>query len=438
MPQHPGRLGSAGAALALAISGLTALAGATPAHAADRNGVCETGEFCYYYNSDHAGSVSDFTSSVADYGTDQPGCYDFKTSGLAGYGQCIKNNAASVWNRSSDKVQVFYNSDYGGAVQEIAAGAKVNLSSALKNQNASHRFVSGTPVPSSAPSYYVSNQDTAWANAKGCAMGNADEAQAGTQTRIVVLDFGRLNHDADGVWRLSYFSGTDRTPASAGALAVAMGKGYDSCVGADTSSLLRIGLGTNNSSGTISSAAGKVMAQAALDADAGLAAFPQATVWGANDFEAWGADSTAHAKARSWVDGYNSVAGARPLVNYGSADGCPSSSIPTDGSCNAGLNAYTIWYVSTQGAARPLPEIYTPTGTQAKQWKYLSLYSVVNKGFKLTFPGVMSQAGACAQSGGCPGTDNSPSSSWSQLDDQVDSDSRTATNPGNPTNIYWQ
>ncbi|BCJ31546.1 peptidase inhibitor family I36 protein [Actinocatenispora sera] len=113
---------------------------ATPASAAARDGVCQSGEFCYYYNSNEAGSVSDFTGSVSNYGTTEPTCYDFKGSG-AGQGTCIKNNAASVWNRSSVTVRVYYNSDYGGTYQSFAPGAKGNLNSTLKNNNASHLFV---------------------------------------------------------------------------------------------------------------------------------------------------------------------------------------------------------------------------------------------------------------------------------------------------------
>ena len=36
------------------------------AFAASRDGVCNTGEFCYYYNSGEAGSISDFTGSIAE------------------------------------------------------------------------------------------------------------------------------------------------------------------------------------------------------------------------------------------------------------------------------------------------------------------------------------------------------------------------------------
>ena len=125
----------------LAYAGLaTTLLGATlavsaPAHAAvAQNGVCESGEFCLYYNSDRTGSLSDFSGSISDYGT-----YKFKSAG-AGQGQLVKNNAASVRNLTFKTVTVFYNSNYGGSSQAVAPGAAVNLSTTLKNENASHRF----------------------------------------------------------------------------------------------------------------------------------------------------------------------------------------------------------------------------------------------------------------------------------------------------------
>ncbi|WP_018158030.1 phage tail tip lysozyme [Demetria terragena] len=112
------------------------------AQAADRNGVCDTGEFCYYFNSDQKGSVSDFTKSVGNYETKQPDCYEFKGPGN-GKGQCIKNNAASAWNRSSKAVFVYFNSNYGGAFQKIEPGQKAQLNSAVYNNNASHSIGGG-------------------------------------------------------------------------------------------------------------------------------------------------------------------------------------------------------------------------------------------------------------------------------------------------------
>ncbi|MEU3454927.1 peptidase inhibitor family I36 protein [Micromonospora sp. NPDC006766] len=132
-------LAVAGAALAMTAFMLSV---ASPASAASRDGVCDSGEFCYYYNSDNAGSVSDFTASLGDYGTTQPTCYEFKGAGN-GKGICVKNNAASVWNRTSKTVRVYYNSDFAGAYQDFAAGAKGNLNATLKNYNASHELLSG-------------------------------------------------------------------------------------------------------------------------------------------------------------------------------------------------------------------------------------------------------------------------------------------------------
>ncbi len=137
------RLTAAAAAMAL---GGTALVTAAPASAAGRNGVCESDEFCYYFNSDNQGSVSDFTGSVGDYATTQPSCYDFKGAG-AGKGKCVKNAAASVWNRSGKTVRVYFNSGHTGTYQDFKAGAKGNLNPTLKNQNASHQFMGGSTSP---------------------------------------------------------------------------------------------------------------------------------------------------------------------------------------------------------------------------------------------------------------------------------------------------
>lgn len=130
----------------LAALGLAALAASllvsvnsAPAQAAARDGKCDSGEFCYYYNSDYQGSISDHGASLADYGSSQPECYEFKGTG-AGKGQCIKNNAASVWNRTSKTIRVYFNSNYGGSYVDIASGARKNLrGTCCYNNNASHR-----------------------------------------------------------------------------------------------------------------------------------------------------------------------------------------------------------------------------------------------------------------------------------------------------------
>ncbi|MEV5570595.1 peptidase inhibitor family I36 protein [Spirillospora sp. NPDC052269] len=137
--------GLTAAAVAMTLGGAV-LATASPAMAAGRNGVCDDGEFCLYYNSNQGGSVSDFTGSVSDYGAKQPSCYDFKGAG-AGRGICVKNNAASVWNRTGGTVTVYYNSRYGGHSQSFGSGVRANLDSTLKNENASHQFGISVPPP---------------------------------------------------------------------------------------------------------------------------------------------------------------------------------------------------------------------------------------------------------------------------------------------------
>jgi hypothetical protein len=108
----------------------------TAAAATPRNGVCEVGEFCLYYFSNLTGSVSDFTTSIPNYGTTQPTCYDFKGPG-DGQDQCIKNNARSVWNRRPGAARVYFNSNYGGAFDNVAGNSWRNLV-VTYDQNASH------------------------------------------------------------------------------------------------------------------------------------------------------------------------------------------------------------------------------------------------------------------------------------------------------------
>ena len=129
--------------------------GGQAAHAASRNGVCDPGEFCYYYNSNNAGSLSDLPERLEQYGDKQPGCYEFKGPG-AGHGLCQKNQAASVWNRTDKTINVYFNSGLGGHSQAFAPGAQGNLQANLKNQNASHG-PAGTSTPAPPPGHRVAS-----------------------------------------------------------------------------------------------------------------------------------------------------------------------------------------------------------------------------------------------------------------------------------------
>lgn len=128
----------------VAALGGAGVATASPASASVRDGYCQTGEFCYFYNSVSDGTLhgsgSDFTASVSNYGSTQPDCYDFRSPG-AGRGMCIKNNAAAYWNRSSHSVRIYENTGYQGRSITVAPGAWGNLPSWLKNNEASHKFL---------------------------------------------------------------------------------------------------------------------------------------------------------------------------------------------------------------------------------------------------------------------------------------------------------
>ncbi|HEX2893647.1 MAG TPA: hypothetical protein VHO29_06550 [Marmoricola sp.] len=288
----------------------------------------------------------------------------------------------------------------------------------------------------------MTSYNTTWAYNSGCDAGTNDANQAGTQTHYVVLDFGAMYQASDGTWWMTAFGGADISFPHARDMVAEWAHGYYVCTGADTTSVAYVGEGTNdsNSQTYITSAAGAKLAGSAQNAfDAGANSWnAQGRPIGANDFESWSNATSLNAAARAWISGYNGTATHRPIVDYGDAAGCPQTSVPSATSCNAGLNAETIWQVAWSGAAYPLPEIYATTGANAKQWHYLSKYSVINHGSRFFFEGVMAQSGACSQVGGCTGTDNSPTTAWNQLNTEVNSDSATATTPGAPTNIWHQ
>ena len=165
---------AAGASMLVLASALAVPASA--ASAAGRDGVCDSGEVCFYYNSNQQGSVSDFTDSVGNYGSSQPRCYEFKGAGN-GKGECMKNQVASVTNRTDKPVTVYYNSNYKGATQAIPAGASVNLNSTLKNQNASHRIGDGGSSDSTQPPPATGSMKNPYAGAMGANGGYTPRTQ---------------------------------------------------------------------------------------------------------------------------------------------------------------------------------------------------------------------------------------------------------------------
>ena len=131
------RIASAGSLLLLTAGAL--LIPTSAASAAERDGVCDEGEVCFYYNTDGHGSIADFNGSIPNYGGSQPNCYEFRGAGN-GQGKCVKNNAAAVWNRTGTQVVVYYNSYFWGDNELIPDGKLVNLKPGLKNNSASRKF----------------------------------------------------------------------------------------------------------------------------------------------------------------------------------------------------------------------------------------------------------------------------------------------------------
>lgn len=122
------------AIMSIAVAGAAAASLASPVQAAGQDGQADNNEFIFYYNSNLAGSLSDFATSKLDLAT-----YDFLKSGLAGYGQNVKNNSASVTNLRASDAKVYVGSAYSGVYDQVAAESSRNLSLAY-NKNASFRW----------------------------------------------------------------------------------------------------------------------------------------------------------------------------------------------------------------------------------------------------------------------------------------------------------
>ena len=122
--------------LAAIIAVLGVTVGLAPtATAGARDGTCQAGEFCLYFNDTSTGSLSDMVNSQSDYGTGA-GCVTFENGPQDG--TCVKNRAGSAWNRTGKPVYVFYSSDYGSTYDQIPDGAKVKLNANTYKDNASH------------------------------------------------------------------------------------------------------------------------------------------------------------------------------------------------------------------------------------------------------------------------------------------------------------
>ena len=288
-------------------------------------------------------------------------------------------------------------------------------------------------------SRYVSTVDPAHHYAMGCAAGQAGER--GT----VILAFGQP-WVQNGVYGVIYYRRPSYPFASTQVIAEATKaflRGYWECAPPDAT--LNVAIGTNNYRGATqqldtSRAHGQAWGQmigqlhAWLQVEAPLDVQDRLAVFGGNDIEmSWNTP----ALTKAWVEGY-ATATARPFINFGTCDGCPTTGNPTQ-QPNNGWTVEDVWQVNGPAYVIPFPEIYLRNGVNADQWYRMSLYGALNKGSKLNFGGLLTQWQACQDRGTCGGlTDNTPQQGWQQLQSALNADPRTAMPLPPPSDITWR
>lgn len=260
---------------------------------------------------------------------------------------------------------------------------------------------------------------------------------------ISELDFGQpwQSGATQGTWSFNATYGRFLSTSTIQEAVKQFAWGYYYGTGSDTQSQMRIAVGTNNYGSNTTYAHGQSWAQTINSIGVWLAnnsPGSQVTVRGASDIEVgYSSSSTAY----SWVNGYaNSWSSPYYLYNYGDASGCPQSGTTgTPGACNNNWNQENVEYVSWGAPPSfPTPEVYATTGANAKQWQQISLYAYLAHGSSMSFSGPLSQSQACAQRGGCAGVNNTPDQAWTQLWNELNSDSRTVQNMSWSTDIKWR
>lgn len=259
-------------------------------------------------------------------------------------------------------------------------------------------------------SYYVGSASLDKARLLGC--GNGDK-----QGRMTLF-FGAPAAVGTG-YGATLWGAQNQSVGQISNLTKEVARGYAWCRRSSSYRLL-IGVGTSNS-GIDSKANAWLEAhgqQWSIMVEA-LAAwanryYPDAVaVYGAWDAEpSWSTPAKAHA----WIHGYDQGnPGRRALFVNGSADGCPDGSA-TNGACNNGWRQIDVWHLAWQhDPSLPIPQIYANSGINARQWQQIDEYGTHVQSDGVYYFGVMSQAGACQQVGGCVGTTNAPHAAFDQL-----------------------
>jgi hypothetical protein len=287
-------------------------------------------------------------------------------------------------------------------------------------------------APAAATSYYMKTTNPRRVNAMGCGFGSRVVHGTAPADALVVLAFGSPRHRG---WRYGAslfghgFASTGRVRRAG----LRFAAGFVHCSRKRPRARLRIALGTSNYGPQVGFFHGRAWAWMVNGANERLAALGYADridITGANDIEPGFGPPR---EARAWVRGYDSV-NEWPYYDFGGAAGCPPY-----GDCQGSWTLEDVWFVAWGAApALPLPEIYTRSGSSARQWFHVSLYSSVKHGSAMTIAGVVSQRRACDQTPDpCRGMYNSPPRAWRQLSRALNSDRRTAQHLRWVTDMSW-
>ena len=257
--------------------------------------------------------------------------------------------------------------ELGGVVAALVVAAFASL--------ASHGMVVqavGAKPPTDTSFYVMGTNTTDWYNL-GHNQGLADWNNGSTNS-TVIMDFGGQQSNDSGTIRPKTFN-VYYSWATIEADAEQFGAGYWGGTGADTTSVLTLAVGTNNSAYYVNSTGGSTFASAVQTVtnwiiSSGYAS--QVSVEGGNDMEP-GYDT--YSPTASWISGWTGAVSLY-LLNYGSADGCPQTT-HTDGGCNNGWNQNDVWLVSWgDPPSFAAPEIYIQAQAnqwgQIRYWKYMT------------------------------------------------------------------
>ena len=268
--------------------------------------------------------------------------------------------------------------------------------------------------PATDWSFYVRRVVSSDAYTLGCNQGNHDTLN-GQKNSLVVLDFGIQNAAGTGTYLIE--SGTFVTHLQIRTYAAQFAEGYWDCTGSNTSSKVRLAIGTNNSvTGRVDYSLGSAWADMVDGVISDTASYAsQVIIYGAIDAEpSWDYASN----AVGWASGFDASTSAF-YYNYGSADGCPSAS-SSNGACNNGWYQEDLWQISWgQSAALAFPEIYFQVN--AEQWAMISEYGAIYEGQAITFGGPLDNYWFDSSS-------NTDQQAWDDLWTEINSSSWTAGN----------